>query len=73
MLQIRPLVLTRDVSVSCRQKDNFQDLIHPKGREPDIPRYVEREGENSSLKRARYWSKFSYNEGIIISILIVFD
>ncbi|XP_071561053.1 succinate dehydrogenase assembly factor 2, mitochondrial-like [Temnothorax nylanderi] len=52
--RIRPLVLARDVSVSCcRRKDDFQDLIHPEGREPGIPRYAEREGENTNLKRAR--------------------
>jgi len=54
----------RDVSIySCKRKDNFQDnnLIHPEGREPDIPHYVEREGENANLKRARYHSKFFYN------------
>lgn len=59
MFQLRPLILTRDVSVSFyRRKDDFQDLIHPKGREPGIPRYVEREGENTNLKRARYCSKY---------------
>lgn len=69
MLQIRPLVLTRDVSTSCcKQKDDFQDLIHPESREPGIPRYVEREGENTNLKRARYQSNFCYNEQIILSI-----
>jgi len=42
------------VSASCcRRKDDFQDLIHPAGREPGIPRYIEREGEDTSLKRAR--------------------
>ncbi|XP_011163724.1 succinate dehydrogenase assembly factor 2, mitochondrial [Solenopsis invicta] len=52
--RIRPLVFTRDLLVSrCRQKDDFQDMIHPEGREPGIPRYVEREGEDASLKRAR--------------------
>ncbi|XP_011704627.1 PREDICTED: succinate dehydrogenase assembly factor 2, mitochondrial-like [Wasmannia auropunctata] len=52
--RLKPFVLTRDVSVSCyRRKDDFQDLIHPEGREPGIPRYVEREGENANLKRAR--------------------
>ncbi|KAM0734191.1 Succinate dehydrogenase assembly factor 2, mitochondrial [Formica fusca] len=48
------LLLTRGVWISCsRQKDNFQDFIHPEGREPNIPHYVEREGENADLKRAR--------------------
>ncbi|XP_011639372.1 succinate dehydrogenase assembly factor 2, mitochondrial-like [Pogonomyrmex barbatus] len=51
---IRPLMLTKNVSISCcRQKDDFQDLIHPESQEPNIPRYVEREGENANLKRAR--------------------
>lgn len=59
MLQIRSLIVTRDVSVSFyRRKDDFQDLIHPEGREPGIPRYVEREGEDTNLKRARYRSKY---------------
>lgn len=57
MLQIRLLVFTRDVSMSCcRWKDDFQDVIHPEGREPGIPRYTEREGEDINLKRARYRS-----------------
>ncbi|KAG5332068.1 SDHF2 factor, partial [Acromyrmex charruanus] len=54
--RIGSLILTRNVSVCCcKRKDNFQDnnLIHPEGREPDIPHYVEREGENANLKRAR--------------------
>ncbi|KAL0125427.1 hypothetical protein PUN28_004507 [Cardiocondyla obscurior] len=52
--RVGSLVLTRAVSMSCcRLKDDFQDLIHPKGREPGIPLYVEREGENANLKRAR--------------------
>ncbi|XP_011056434.1 PREDICTED: succinate dehydrogenase assembly factor 2, mitochondrial-like [Acromyrmex echinatior] len=54
--RIGSLILTRDVSVCCcKRKDNFQDnkLIHPEGQEPDIPRYVKREGENANLKRAR--------------------
>lgn len=56
MLQVKPLLLIRSVSTSCsRQKDDFQDdLIHPEGWEPNIPHYVEREGENADLKRARY-------------------
>ncbi|XP_018407495.1 PREDICTED: succinate dehydrogenase assembly factor 2, mitochondrial [Cyphomyrmex costatus] len=54
-IKIRPFMLTRDVSIYCRREGNFQDnnLIHPESREPDIPRYVEREGENANLKRAR--------------------
>ncbi|XP_011310856.1 succinate dehydrogenase assembly factor 2, mitochondrial-like [Fopius arisanus] len=31
----------------------FDDLHHPEGHEPGIPPYVEREGENVDLKRAR--------------------
>lgn len=55
MFQVKPFSLMRSVSISCfRQKDDFQDLIHPEGREPNIPHYVEREGENADLKRARY-------------------
>lgn len=51
---VKPLLITRNVSLSCsRHKDDFQDLIHPQGREPGIPHYVEREGENADLKRAR--------------------
>ncbi|XP_014480370.1 PREDICTED: succinate dehydrogenase assembly factor 2, mitochondrial-like [Dinoponera quadriceps] len=51
---VRPLLLTRSVSISCRRrKDEFQDLIHPEGREPSIPYYVERDGEDADLKRAR--------------------
>ena len=59
----------------CKQKDNFQDnnLIHPEGREPDIPRYVEREGENANLKRARYHSKFFYNNSSTDSPKILID
>ncbi|XP_070154799.1 succinate dehydrogenase assembly factor 2, mitochondrial [Polyergus mexicanus] len=53
-LYVKPFLLTRGVWISCfRQKDNFQDLIHPEGQEPNIPHYVEREGENADLKRAR--------------------
>jgi len=59
MFQVKSLSLTRSVSISCfRQKDDFQDLIHPEGREPNIPHYVEREGENADLKRARYRAIF---------------
>ncbi|XP_020280712.1 succinate dehydrogenase assembly factor 2, mitochondrial-like [Pseudomyrmex gracilis] len=48
------LLRVRCVSTSCvRPKDDFQDLIHPDGREPSIPRYVERDGEDADLKRAR--------------------
>lgn len=62
MLQLRPLILTRNVSVSFyRRKDDFQDLIHPESREPGIPRYVEREGESANLKRARYRSKYRFS------------
>lgn len=54
MLQIRSLVLARDISISCSKwKGDFRDVIHPDGCEPGIPRYVEREGENINLKRAR--------------------
>lgn len=50
----RPATLAKGISTSCvRSKDNFDDLIHPAGREPTIPKYVEREGENAELKRAR--------------------
>ncbi|XP_011150455.1 succinate dehydrogenase assembly factor 2, mitochondrial [Harpegnathos saltator] len=51
---VKPFLLMRNISISCsRHKDKFQDLIHPEGREPSIPHYVEREGENIDLKRAR--------------------
>ncbi|XP_012539294.2 succinate dehydrogenase assembly factor 2, mitochondrial [Monomorium pharaonis] len=50
---IRLLVFTRNVSVSCRWKNDFQDIIHIEGQEPGIPRYGEREGEDTNLKKAR--------------------
>lgn len=50
----RPAALSRSISTSCvRSKNDFDDLIHPVGREPSIPKYIEREGENAELKRAR--------------------
>ncbi|XP_015598722.1 succinate dehydrogenase assembly factor 2, mitochondrial isoform X2 [Cephus cinctus] len=43
----------RNISISCARYKNFDDLVHPEGHEPNIPPYIEREGENATLKRAR--------------------
>lgn len=34
-------------------KDDFQDVIHPESREPDIPLYAQRNEENKNIKKAR--------------------
>ncbi|KAH0946699.1 hypothetical protein HN011_008752 [Eciton burchellii] len=51
---VRPFSIIRSVSISCsRRKNDFQDLIHPESREPNIPCYVKRKEENADIKRAR--------------------
>lgn len=49
------MLLARGLPVSCpsRWKNDFQDLVHPEGREPSIPLYASRKEENADVKRAR--------------------
>ncbi|XP_076664241.1 succinate dehydrogenase assembly factor 2, mitochondrial [Andrena cerasifolii] len=51
---VKPPLVVRSVSTSCsRCKDECEDIIHPQGHEPSIPPYVERDQENTNVKRAR--------------------
>ena len=51
---VKPTLVVRSVSTSCsRCKDKCEDIIHPEGHEPSIPPYVERDQENTNVKRAR--------------------
>lgn len=53
---VRPLIRRAlfSTSIACRnEKKDFNDIINPEGREPSIPPYIEREGENATLKRSR--------------------
>ncbi|EZA50750.1 Succinate dehydrogenase assembly factor 2, mitochondrial [Ooceraea biroi] len=53
-MNVRSLLLARSVPINCsRQKNDFEDLIHPESREPNIPSYAERKEENADVKRAR--------------------
>ncbi|XP_012145726.1 succinate dehydrogenase assembly factor 2, mitochondrial isoform X2 [Megachile rotundata] len=53
-LTVKPVSSVRNVSTGClRYKDDFNNLIHPDGHEPSIPQYIEREKENTDVKRAR--------------------
>ncbi|XP_016840407.1 succinate dehydrogenase assembly factor 2, mitochondrial [Nasonia vitripennis] len=51
---VRPFIALQRFSTTCpvSSKDQY-DLNHPEGREPSIPLYTEREGENVSVKKAR--------------------
>ncbi|XP_023289882.1 succinate dehydrogenase assembly factor 2, mitochondrial [Orussus abietinus] len=51
---VRPVVSARGIFTSImRNRSSSQDIFHPDGHEPSIPRYQHHEGENASLKRAR--------------------
>lgn len=52
---VRPASVARYTSTSCvtYKKQDFNDIFHLEGHEPNIPPYIEREGENVDLKRAR--------------------
>ncbi|KAK2575709.1 hypothetical protein KPH14_012098 [Odynerus spinipes] len=52
---VRPISVARYTSTTCIncKKQDFDDIFHLEGHEPSIPPYVEREGENVDLKRAR--------------------
>ncbi|KOC69611.1 Succinate dehydrogenase assembly factor 2, mitochondrial, partial [Habropoda laboriosa] len=51
---VKPVPLVRHVSTTCTNyKDDFQDVIEPEGREPNIPLYVERDQETKEVKKAR--------------------
>ncbi|XP_051169088.1 succinate dehydrogenase assembly factor 2, mitochondrial-like [Leptopilina boulardi] len=53
---VRPII-NKAISSSCinnkSQKTDFDNIINPEGHEPSIPPYVEREGENLTLKKSR--------------------
>ncbi|XP_012267851.2 succinate dehydrogenase assembly factor 2, mitochondrial-like [Athalia rosae] len=53
LLKVTSFVLTRNVSGSCVNRHNDSGIVHPEAQEPHIPPYVEREGEEPALKRAR--------------------
>ncbi|CAL7945071.1 unnamed protein product [Xylocopa violacea] len=40
-------------TTSMSFKDDFQNIVHPDGREPNIPLYVERNEESRDVKKAR--------------------
>lgn len=51
---VKPVPSVRYVSASCtRYRDDYNNLIHPDGHEPNIPQYIERDEENTDIKRAR--------------------
>ncbi|XP_063992531.1 succinate dehydrogenase assembly factor 2, mitochondrial-like [Diachasmimorpha longicaudata] len=50
---VKPSSVLRTITTGNVTSGGFDDLHHPEGHEPGIPRYVEREGENDDLKRAR--------------------
>ncbi|CAK9825171.1 Succinate dehydrogenase assembly factor 2, mitochondrial [Anthophora retusa] len=51
---VKPLPLVRHVSTTCTNyKDDFQDIIQPESREPNIPLYTERDQETKEVKKAR--------------------
>lgn len=54
VLTVKPVPSVRNVSTSCmRYKDDFSNIIHPDGHEPNIPQYIERDEEDTDVKRAR--------------------
>ncbi|XP_058798409.1 succinate dehydrogenase assembly factor 2, mitochondrial-like [Phymastichus coffea] len=52
---VKPLAIVKRICTTCiiNNKEPFDELHHPKGREPSIPPYVEKEGENTAIKKAR--------------------
>ncbi|CAD1480625.1 unnamed protein product, partial [Heterotrigona itama] len=49
---VKPLI--RCISTTrMNYKDDFQDVIHPESREPDIPLYIQRNEESKDIKKAR--------------------
>ncbi|XP_015189153.1 PREDICTED: succinate dehydrogenase assembly factor 2, mitochondrial-like [Polistes dominula] len=50
---VRPMTVRRCISASCINYKDFGDIFHLEGHESNIPPYVEREGENIDLKKAR--------------------
>ncbi|CAK9809980.1 Succinate dehydrogenase assembly factor 2, mitochondrial [Anthophora quadrimaculata] len=51
---VKPVPLVRHVSTTCTNyKDDFQDIIQPESREPNIPLYIERDQETKEVKKAR--------------------
>ncbi|XP_076302834.1 succinate dehydrogenase assembly factor 2, mitochondrial [Lasioglossum baleicum] len=53
-LVVKPASLVRCISTTCTtSKNDFQDVIHPESREPDIPLYVKRGEESKDVKKAR--------------------
>ncbi|KAL2717738.1 hypothetical protein V1478_013438 [Vespula squamosa] len=53
LLKVRRATVARCISTSYIDYKDFGDIFHLEGHEPNIPPYVEREGENVDLKRAR--------------------
>ncbi|KZC09237.1 Succinate dehydrogenase assembly factor 2, mitochondrial, partial [Dufourea novaeangliae] len=51
---VKPIPLARSITTSCTLcKNESEDIIHPDGHEPHIPPYIERNNENTEVKRAR--------------------
>ncbi|KAI4503199.1 hypothetical protein M0802_001421 [Mischocyttarus mexicanus] len=50
---VRPTTVRRCISTSRINNKDFGDIFHLEGHESNIPPYVEREGENIDLKKAR--------------------
>ncbi|XP_043686136.1 succinate dehydrogenase assembly factor 2, mitochondrial-like [Vespula pensylvanica] len=50
---VRRTTVARCISTSYIDYKDFGDIFHLEGHEPNIPPYIEREGENVDLKRAR--------------------
>ncbi|KAF7408787.1 hypothetical protein HZH66_003324 [Vespula vulgaris] len=50
---VRRTTVARYISTSYIDYKDFGDIFHLEGHEPNIPPYIEREGENVDLKRAR--------------------
>ncbi|KAF7415222.1 hypothetical protein HZH68_003711 [Vespula germanica] len=50
---VRRMTVARCISTSYIDYKDFGDIFHLEGHEPNIPPYIEREGENVDLKRAR--------------------
>ncbi|CAK9804901.1 Succinate dehydrogenase assembly factor 2, mitochondrial [Anthophora plagiata] len=51
---VKPVPMVRYVSTTCTNyKDDFQDIIQPESREPNIPLYIERDQETKEVKKAR--------------------
>ncbi|XP_015515495.1 succinate dehydrogenase assembly factor 2, mitochondrial [Neodiprion pinetum] len=53
LFNARSFILTRNISRSSVNDNDDLNIVHPEAREPHIPPYVERQGEDITLKRAR--------------------